>query len=104
MVRYEKLIRLPILLNHQKQLLRLIIALKIYKANKRTYPYRLKALSPEILPEIPVDNLTGQPFIYRFYYPGFILLSDGELADFPIWSVGEKEPGYYRGITILCKE
>jgi len=56
---------------------KLALALKIYKAKKGTYPLSLKALTPEILPQLPQDPFTGKDYIYRREGEGFIVYSLG---------------------------
>ncbi|MCD5390795.1 hypothetical protein LR007_02905, partial [candidate division NPL-UPA2 bacterium] len=57
---------------------KLALALKIYQAKKGTYPETLKALTPEILPQLPEDPFTGKDFIYRREEEGFIVYSLGQ--------------------------
>lgn len=41
------------------------IALEAYRRQHGSYPDRLAALSPELLPAVPVDRITGQALNYR---------------------------------------
>lgn len=41
------------------------LALRIYKAKHRFYPFRLGELVPEIIPELPKDPYTGKDYVYN---------------------------------------
>ncbi|MCD5397365.1 hypothetical protein LR003_00310 [candidate division NPL-UPA2 bacterium] len=70
---------------------KLALALRIYRARQGTYPETLKALTPEILSQLPVDPFTGKDYIYRREEEGFIVYSVGEnLRD----DQGTFDPGY----------
>ncbi|PKL77456.1 MAG: hypothetical protein CVV27_05395 [Candidatus Melainabacteria bacterium HGW-Melainabacteria-1] len=65
------------------------LALLAHAAEHNTYPEQLDALVPELLPVLPQDPYTGQPFRYR---------RSG--ADFQLYSLGENQKddggdGYY---------
>ncbi|MFA5393916.1 MAG: hypothetical protein WC081_02340 [Candidatus Ratteibacteria bacterium] len=57
--------------------LKLATALKIYKQKHGNYPDMLLSVSPEIIPELPLDPFTGKDYIYRKEGKGFILYSVG---------------------------
>ncbi len=57
--------------------LKLVCALKIYKKNNGYYPDSLAELVPSIIPELLLDEFTGENFIYRKQGKGFILYSLG---------------------------
>jgi hypothetical protein len=42
-----------------------MLALRLYQAEKGQLPATLQAVVPGILPNVPVDPYTGQPFGYR---------------------------------------
>jgi len=44
---------------------RLTLALRLYRETHRRWPNSLSPLVPDILPEIPLDPFSGQPFLYR---------------------------------------
>ncbi|NNF43626.1 MAG: hypothetical protein HKN62_11395 [Phycisphaerales bacterium] len=44
---------------------RVLVALELYHARRGQWPRTLAELTPEILPSVPVDPLTGTPFGYR---------------------------------------
>ncbi|GEM_PF-5464991 len=46
------------------QEIRLRLALEIYKNRNGAYPEKLEALSPQILKELPISEMTGKPFEY----------------------------------------
>ena len=56
---------------------RLGIACKIYKAEHGIFPDSLTQLVPAILPSIPFDPFTGQPFIYKRTDSGINIYSVG---------------------------
>jgi hypothetical protein len=56
------------------------LACKMYSHRTGRYPGSLKALVPDLLPEIPIDPFTGKPLVYR--------MSSSELI---IYSVGSNE-------------
>ena len=41
------------------------LALKIYRVEHGSYPKTTRELVPEILKNLPLDPLTGQPYVYR---------------------------------------
>jgi len=53
---------------------RLAAALAVYRSTYNEYPAELAALVPEILPELPVDLYSGQPFLYERKDDGGYLL------------------------------
>ena len=56
---------------------RIMIALQIHRRLHGAYPETLDALAPDILPEIPVDSLSGGAFVYRLDGDGYLLYSMG---------------------------
>ncbi|HRR96935.1 MAG TPA: hypothetical protein P5150_09445, partial [Candidatus Ratteibacteria bacterium] len=58
-------------------ILKLSLALKIYKEKYGYYPETLSSLAPDIIPEIPIDPFTGNDYIYRKEGRGFIVYSVG---------------------------
>jgi hypothetical protein len=52
----------------------ILTALKLYHAQHGKYPDKLDALSPEIIPEMPLDPFTDKPFIYRMDDKGTLWL------------------------------
>ncbi len=58
-------------------ILKLSLALKIYKEKYGNYPETLSSLVPDIIPEIPIDPFTGNDYIYRKEGRGFIVYSVG---------------------------
>jgi hypothetical protein len=59
-------------------LAQLVLALKIYKAEKGKYPDALADLAPEIISELPKDPFTGKDFVYKCQGQGFLIYSLGE--------------------------
>lgn len=59
-------------------LLRLAIALRLYRHEHGSYPADLNALQPQYLPSVPLDPFMNKPFIYRREGSGFLLYSFGE--------------------------
>lgn len=63
----------------------ILAALKLYQLKHQFYPDSLSDLAPEIIPEVPLDPFSNQPFIYRidqdqtlfFYSVGPNLTDDG---------------------------
>ena len=51
-------------------------ALKLYRSLHGEYPRTTAALAPEILPELPLDPVTGKPFRYERKRGGFELFSE----------------------------
>jgi hypothetical protein len=62
----------------QTGLIRLSAALAVYRAEHGAYPDSLAALTPDILPSLPVDSYHGAEFIYARNAAGFLLYSVGE--------------------------
>jgi hypothetical protein len=56
---------------------KLALALKIYKQKHGYYPDKIAILSPEVIPELPLDPFTGKEYIYRKEGRGFIVYSIG---------------------------
>jgi ABC-type transport system involved in multi-copper enzyme maturation permease subunit len=56
---------------------KLALALKIYREKHGNYPDSLYSVSPEIIPELPLDPFTGKNYIYRREGKGFIVYSVG---------------------------
>ena len=52
----------------------ILAALQIYKIRHGAYPEMLSALAPGIIPEVPVDPFSGQPFKYKLDKDGKIIL------------------------------
>ncbi len=52
-------------------------ALELYRLQNDSYPDSLSDLTPEILPELPLDPFSGKPFVYRRTAFGFDLYSLG---------------------------
>ena len=59
-------------------LLRLAVALRLYRREHGSYPADLNALQPQYLPAVPLDPFMNKPFIYRREGKGFLLYSFGE--------------------------
>ncbi|MCS6860550.1 MAG: type II secretion system protein GspG [Abditibacteriales bacterium] len=59
-------------------LLRLALALRLYRHDHGAYPANLNALQPQYLPAVPLDPFTNKPFVYRREGSGFLLYSFGE--------------------------
>lgn len=59
-------------------LLRLAIALRLYRYERGSYPADLNAVQPQYLPTLPLDPFTNKPFVYRREGKGFLLYSFGE--------------------------
>jgi|GEM_PF-6519261 len=53
----------------------LALALRIYHIEHRHFPETLAALAPAILPQIPLDAITGKPFIYERGHDRFRITS-----------------------------
>lgn len=51
------------------------LALIIYKGNHAAFPENLEQLKPEILREIPIDELTGNPLTYKKEGEKYVLFS-----------------------------
>ena len=62
----------------QMRLLRLLVALELFKKQNGEYPSRLDALLPAQLKELPLDPFNGQSFVYRLENGNFKLYSVGE--------------------------
>lgn len=62
---------------------RLVLAVEIYRATHGRYPNSLKELTPEVLPELPMDPF-GQSFGYRTFAPG----EDEGGRGFTVYSLG----------------
>jgi len=56
---------------------KLALALKIYRQGHGNYPEQLASLSPEVIPELPLDPFTGKDYVYHKEGRGFILYSIG---------------------------
>jgi len=52
-------------------------ALRLYRAERGTYPESLGALTPAVLAEVPADPFTGKPLMYAREGDGFLLYSIG---------------------------
>lgn len=52
------------------------LALNIYKGRHGAFPENLDALKPNILPAIPIDELTGTPLTYKKEGGKYVLFSD----------------------------
>ncbi len=46
----------------------ILAALRIYREQHKAYPDSLYELAPDILPEVPMDPFTNEPFIYKKTY------------------------------------
>jgi len=55
---------------------KLALALLLYRIAHGQFPEQLAALTPEILPRVPVSAFTGVPFAYRRDRDGFVLEND----------------------------
>jgi len=62
----------------ERQLVIAAIGLKRYYLQHRAYPEQLVLLTPEILPELPVDYMDGKPLRYRPAGGYFVLYSVGD--------------------------
>ena len=58
--------------------LKIVLALKIYKAKVGEYPDQLSSLATDIIPELPLDPFTGENYIYHKEGKGFIVYSAGK--------------------------
>ncbi len=68
---------------------KIALALKIYRQKRGYYPASLSFLSPEVIPELPLDPFTGKDYVYRKKDKGFIVYSvadnlkdDGGISQF----------------------
>jgi len=68
-------------MEYWQQQLKLVIALKLYKAEHGGYPDSLAQLSPSILPVEPTDPVTGQLYNYKKRGTGFAIYSQSENKD-----------------------
>ena len=59
------------------QIVKLALALGVYRKEKGTFPAGLSALSPEYLKQIPEDTFAGKPLIYKHDGKGYLLYSVG---------------------------
>jgi len=59
-----------------QEMLKIGLALKIYKCEHGKYPASLQELVPAILPSIPVDPLDGRPFGYKVMNGAFFITSE----------------------------
>jgi hypothetical protein len=57
------------------------IALEAYRRQHGSYPDLLQALSPALLPKVPVDRLNGQPLRYRVIDGVAVVYSTGADGD-----------------------
>jgi hypothetical protein len=57
--------------------LRVGVAVKLYRLRHGRYPGTLADLAPGILPRIPIDEFTGKPLIYKVRGRGFVVYSVG---------------------------
>jgi hypothetical protein len=57
------------------------LALEIHKHRHGEYPAQLAKLTPEILPQIPVNELTGEPYAYERNEAGYVLTTGLEIDD-----------------------
>jgi hypothetical protein len=55
----------------------ILLAIQLFEADHGRLPNDLAELSPEYLPQIPLDSYSGQPLIYRRLDSGFDLYSVG---------------------------
>ncbi len=53
------------------------LACRVYKEKKGSYPESLSDLVPGLIPAVPIDPFTGDPFVYRREGEGFIVYSLG---------------------------
>jgi hypothetical protein len=56
-------------------LMRIAIALRLYRMKKGEYPEKLGALASEFLKKLPVDPFSGKDYVYRRQGKGFIVYS-----------------------------
>lgn len=61
-----------------QKMLKIGLALKIYKCEHGKYPASLQELVPAILPEIPVDPIDGKPFGYKVKDGNFKLTNNAK--------------------------
>ena len=59
------------------QAARLALSCRIWRGEKGTWPASLGQLAPGILPRLPVDPFTGNPFFYVLKEKGFLIYSAG---------------------------
>jgi hypothetical protein len=59
-----------------QEMLKIGLALKIYKCEHGKYPASLRELVPAILPSVPVDPLDGKPFGYKVKDGNFFITSE----------------------------
>ena len=59
----------------QSEVLTTAAAIKLYKIRHGSYPKTLRDLTPDILKQIPIDEFTGRPLIYRATDKGFVVYS-----------------------------
>jgi len=65
------------LVENQRSMSAVALALAAHKADKGRYPARLGALAPAYLKRVPVDFCSGKPFVYKLRGKGFVLYSLG---------------------------
>ncbi len=63
------------------ELARVTLALELWRAAHKEYPADLSVLAPGLLPAVPADPFSGQPFRYRRVKAGYALYSLGADLD-----------------------
>ena len=59
-------------------LAQIAIALKRYKKEVGSYPEGLSSLAPKFIAELPMDNFSGKPYLYKPVGQGFVVYSLGK--------------------------
>ncbi len=65
------------ILRLQRDAVRAIIALELYKRREHTYPETLVQLTPDLLPTLPLDRFDGKPLRYKLQDGAPLLYSVG---------------------------
>lgn len=73
----EKAMRHPRAAEANIRLLRVDLALRLYRAEHGSFPAQLSALVPRYLDALPLDPFNGQPLIYRLQGASYLLYSVG---------------------------
>jgi hypothetical protein len=63
---------------------RVMLAVELFRARTGVYPESLDELVPGLLPTLPIDPVTGKPYMYRRPAPG----ADRHTRPYLLYSVG----------------
>ena len=75
-----------------KKLMETALALKLYRSLHGHYPQSLSELVPELLPELPLNPMTGKEIKYRLDKDRFEISVESEEIKYQIWL--RSSPGY----------